>query len=72
MIGAASSITRVSCNAQVLSQVLVPPLAEQYDIVKAEWVKQGCWKDDTFIQLWEDDCADAEVFEAAVDQCLEM
>ena len=45
---------------QVLSQVLVPPLAQQYEIVKASWMKGKRWMNGIFIELLEDGCSDAE------------
>lgn len=59
---------------QVLSQVLVPPLAQQYEIVKASWVKGNRWMDGTFIELLEDACSDAQAQKlcTAVEEYLDL
>lgn len=72
-------------HIQVLSQVLVPPLAKQYDILKHEWVRQELWRHDDFVEmLHAQQPADASIKaaeeaqtmtgagEAAVEQYLEM
>ena len=41
----------------------MPPLAAQYDIVLAEWIKQERWRDENFIELLEDGCDDEEADE---------
>lgn len=45
---------------QVLSQVLVPPLVQEYVAVKKEWMKQKLWKQDDFIEVLDESC-DAEM-----------
>ncbi len=41
---------------QVMSQVLVPPLASEYNTVKEAWMHQKLWKDDNFIEVLSEDC----------------
>lgn len=41
---------------QVLSQVLVPPLVQEYVAVKQEWMKQKLWKQDNFIEVLDESC----------------
>ena len=41
----------------------MPPLADQYDMITAEWIKQERWKDENFIELLEDGCDDEEAVE---------
>lgn len=61
---------------QVLSQVLVPPLAEEYSTVKKAWMEQKLWKDKdhVFIEILNDDCTDKQkaAFIAAIEQYLEL
>ncbi|DBA86659.1 TPA: hypothetical protein ACH3X1_005123 [Trebouxia sp. C0004] len=40
----------------VMSQVLVPPLASEYNTVKDAWMDQKLWKDDNFIEVLSEDC----------------
>ncbi|KAL0024778.1 hypothetical protein WJX79_006125 [Trebouxia sp. C0005] len=40
----------------VMSQVLVPPLASEYNIVKDAWMDQKLWNDDNFIEVLSEDC----------------
>lgn len=58
----------------MLSQVLVPPLAQQYETVKAEWIRQERWKDDNFIELLTEGSSDAQAKKLchAVEEYLEM
>lgn len=39
-----------------MSQVLVPPLASEYNIVKDAWMDQKLWNDDNFIEVLSEDC----------------
>ena len=41
---------------QVLSQVLVPPLVQEYALVKNEWMKQKLWKQEGFIEVCGESC----------------
>lgn len=41
---------------QVLSQVLVPPLVQEYVAVKQEWMKQKLWKQEDFIEVLDESC----------------
>ena len=43
---------------QVLSQVLVSPLVQEYVAVKKEWMKQKLWKQDDFIEVRDDSCSE--------------
>ncbi|KAL3145359.1 hypothetical protein ABBQ38_001613 [Trebouxia sp. C0009 RCD-2024] len=40
----------------VLSQVLVPPLVQEYVAVKQEWMKQKLWKQEDFIEVLDESC----------------
>ncbi len=39
-----------------MSQVLVPPLANEYNTVKDAWMDQKLWDDDDFIEVLSEDC----------------
>lgn len=43
---------------QVLSQVLVPPLVQEYAAVKKEWMKQKLWKQEDFIEVLDESCSE--------------
>lgn len=50
------TLTSHCCLLQVLSQVLVPPLVDEYTTVKDEWMRQKLWKEEPFIEVLGDSC----------------
>ncbi len=57
-----------------MSQVLVPPLATEYNTVRDAWMDQKLWNDDNFIEVLSADCpakVKAKVVEA-IHQYLEL
>ena len=59
---------------QVLSQVLVPPLVQEYTMVRDEWLKQKLWKEEPFIEVLNPGCDEAMTAKTvkALDHFLEM
>lgn len=53
-----------------MSQVLVPPLANEYSTVKEEWMQKKLWREEPFIQVMGDSCSEeveASVIQAVLD-----
>ena len=59
---------------QVLSQVLVPPLVQEYIRVRDEWLKQKLWKEEAFNEVLNPGCDEVMTAKTikALDHFLEM
>ena len=51
LISASATGIHVESLVQVLSQVLVPPLAQEYVMVREEWMKQKLWQQEPFVEV---------------------